>query len=270
MIKDTKVVALQARVPFNKNEGEAQIKRLVSEAIREPVDIVGLPEDCVAPLKDVIAGYDPLKFLSQIAKENNVYLFGANAVKETDGKIFNSAFFLNREGKLLARHNKVVLTPPEAEDGLVPGNSLEIIDTEFGKIALIVCKDSFNRYAAWFFDKFHQQNVDIVLVPSYSINNRPSRAIEMWVSGLKALSIWFDLYIIAPGTIGKNTTQWESFGNALILSPDKVTLARGSNDKEEILRATLRKDELEDLRNTYGSKWQPKTPPEVEVKTIQK
>lgn len=90
----------------------------------------------------------------------------------------------------------------------------------------------------------------------------------MWVSGLKALSIWFDLYIIAPGTIGKNTTQWESFGNALILSPDKVTLARGSDDKEEILRAVLRKDELEDLRNTYGSKWQPKYPPTVELKNL--
>lgn len=268
MLKDTKVVALQAHVPFNKDEGEAQIKRLIAEAVREPVDIVGLPEDCVAPLKDIQEGYDPLKFLSQVAKDNHVYLFGANVVKEADGKLYNSAFFFDRDGKLLARHNKVVLTPPEAEDGLIPGNSLEVVDTEFGKIALMVCKDSFNRYAAWFFDKFHQQNVDMVLVPSYSINNRHSRAIEMWVSGLKALSIWFDLYIVAPGTIGKNTTQWDSFGNALILSPDKVTLARGSDDKEEILRATLSKSELEDLRNTYGSKWQPKCPPEVELKNL--
>ncbi|MDD5146901.1 MAG: carbon-nitrogen hydrolase family protein, partial [Candidatus Pacebacteria bacterium] len=159
MLKDTKVVAIQAPIPLSKDEGEAQIKRLVAEAVKETVDIVGLSEDCVAPLKDIQAGYDPLRFLSQLAKENNVYLFGANVVKEPDGKLYNSAFFFNKQGKLLARHHKVVLTPPEAEDGLIPGNSLEIIDTEFGKIALMVCKDSFNRYAAWFFDKFHQQNV---------------------------------------------------------------------------------------------------------------
>lgn len=265
MLKDIKVAAIQARVPFSKEEGEAQVKRLVAEACKAPVDIVGLPEDCIAPLKDIVAGYNPLELLASVARDNKVYLFGANMVKERDGKVYNSAFFFDREGKLLARHNKIVLTPPEVEDRVVPGSSLEVIDTEFGKIGLLVCKDSFNRYAPWFFDEFHKQQVDIVLIPSYSINTRPSRALEMWVSGLKALAIWFDLYIVAPGTIGKNTTQWESFGNALILSPDKVILAQGSKDKEEILRATLSKSELEELRNTYGPKWQPEFPPKVEL-----
>ena len=268
MLKDTKVVAIQANVPFTVEEGEAQINRLVSEAAKEPVDIVGLPEDCVAQLKEVVAGYDPLPFLSQVAKQNKVYLFGANIIKNPDGKVNNSAFLFDRQGKLLARHNKIVLTPPEAEDGIVPGNSLEVIDTEFGKIALMVCKDSFNRYAPWFFDQFHHQKVDIVLIPSYSINTRPFRSPEMWLSGLKILSIWFDLYIVAPGTVGKNTTQWDSFGNALILSPDRVVLAQGSADKEEILRATLLKDELDNIRQTLGSKWQPQFPPQVELKNI--
>ena len=34
-------------------------------------------------------------------------------------------------------------------------------------------------------------------------------------------------------------------------------------DKEEILRATLDVKNLEEIRNTYGSKWQPSNVPQV-------
>lgn len=63
MKKDIKVVAIQAKVPKDKTEGEAQIKRLVMEALKEPVDMIGLPEDCVASYSDVKSGYKALDIL---------------------------------------------------------------------------------------------------------------------------------------------------------------------------------------------------------------
>lgn len=263
MKKDIRVAAIQAKVPRDKNEGELQIRRLVKEAGRESVDMVGLPEDCVASYHDVRGGYDALSFLSSVAKENKVYLFGATAVKEDDG-IHNRGFLFDREGNLLAHHDKVVLIPPEEKNGIVAGKTLEVFDTEFGKMAILVCKDSFHRYAAWFFDKLRKAGADIILIPSYSLNVS-KRSIELWIDSLKALGKWFDVYIVAPGTIGSNATDYPSFGHTLIICPNRVVLAEGSFDKEEILRATLDVKSLEEIRNTYGSKWQPNNVPDVEV-----
>lgn len=263
MKKDIRVVAIQTKVPTNKDEGETQVKRLVKEALTNPVDMIGLPEDCVASYKDIESGYRALDFLSSVAKENKIYLFGATEVMESDG-MHNRGFLLNRDGKLVSYHDKIILTPPEEKDGIVAGKTLEVFDTEFGKMAILVCKDSFHRYASWFFEKLRKVGADIILVPSYSLNVS-KRSVELWVDSLKALAKWFDVYIVAPGTIGQNSTQYPSFGHALIVCPNRVVLAEGSFDKEEILRATLDVKSLEEIRNTYGSLWQPKDIPNPEV-----
>jgi len=263
MKKDIRVAVVQAKVPKSKGEGEAQIIRLVKETMKEPVDMIGLPEDCVASYDDIKSGYKALDFLSSVARQNNVYLFGATGVMENDG-MHNRGFLFDRQGKLIGYHDKVILTPPEEKDGLIAGKTLEVFDTEFGKLAILVCKDSFHRYSAWFFDKLRKSGVDVILIPSYSLNIS-KRSVELWVDSLKALAKWFDVYIIAPGTIGPNATDYPSFGHALIICPNRVILAEGSFDKEEILRATLDVKSLEEIRNTYGSLWQPKDIPDIEV-----
>ncbi|KKS43974.1 MAG: Nitrilase/cyanide hydratase and apolipoprotein N-acyltransferase [candidate division CPR1 bacterium GW2011_GWA2_42_17] len=263
MKKDIKVAVFQTFVPKNKDKGEKQILRLVQAAVSQPVDLVGLPEDCVASRKDIKNGYDPLPFLSKVARENSIYLFGATETLEND-QHFSTGFLFNRSGELIAKHHKIVLTPPEEQDGITPGKTLEVFDTEFGKMALLVCKDAFHRYAAWFFDKLRKAGADIVLIPSYSLNVS-KRSTELWIDSLKALAKWFDVYIVASGTIGENATDFPSFGHALIICPNRVVLAERSFDKEEILRATLDVKSLEEIRNTYGSKWQPPEVPQTEI-----
>jgi len=263
MKKDIKVVAIQAGVPKNTTEGEVQIKRLVAEALKEPVDMIGLPEDCLATWAEIRGGYDPLPFLSSVARENNIYLFGATAVKDQAG-LHNRGFMFDKKGNLISHHDKVVLTPLEEKGGIIAGKTLEVFETEFGKMAILVCKDSFHRYAAWFFDKLYKAGVDIVLVPSYSINVL-GRSIELWVDSLKALAKWFNVYIVAPGTVGPNATDYPSFGHSLIICPSRVVLAEGSFDKEEILRATLDAATLAELRSVANSVWQPKDVPDVDI-----
>lgn len=263
MKKDVKVAAIQTFVPKNKDEGEKQILRLVKTAVSEPVDLVGLPEDCLASREDIENGYDPFSFLSRVAKENSIYLFGATESLE-NGQHFNTGFLFNRNGELIAKHNKVVLTPPEEQGGITPGKTLEVFDTEFGKMALLVCKDSFHRYAAWFFDKLRRAEAEIILIPTVSLNVTPT-TLEMWISCLKALVKWFHVYAVVPDAIGLAFGNFESKGNSLILCPKRLVLAQGSVNKEEILRATLDGKSLEEIRNTYGSKWQPPEVPQTEI-----
>lgn len=264
MKKDLKVAIIQTKIAASKTDGEQQVKRLVKEALEEPVDMIGLPEDCITDQYDEVkSGYNALEFLSSVAKENKVYLFGATAVWEKDS-FRNRGFLFDRTGKLIAQHDKVVLTPLERQRGIIPGKTIEVFETEFGKMAILVCKDSFHRYAAWFFDKLRNAGADIILIPSYSLNVS-KRSVELWVDSLKALAKWFDVYVVAPGTIGPNGTDFPSFGHALVICPNRVVLAEGSFDQEEIIRVTLDVKSLEEIRNTYGSKWQPEGVPEFKV-----
>jgi omega-amidase len=263
MLKAVRVGAVQAHVPRSKDDGETQVIRFVEQATLSGAELIGLPEDCLAPSRDMKAGYDPFIFLSALAKKHKVYLFGATIRQESAG-LCNVGFMFDPKGALLARHNKIALTPLEVEGGIVPGNNLTVFDTEFGKMALLVCKDAFHRYAAWFFEELRKANVDVVLVPSYSLSVT-ERSVNLWIDSIKALSNWFDTFIVAPGTIGPNTTDFPSFGHALIVSPLQGVLAEGSVDKEELLTATLKAESLTKIRNTYGSTWQPKRPFDVKV-----
>lgn len=45
----------------------------------------------------------------------------------------------NRKGKIVGEHRKTVLVRREINNGYLPGDSLEAIETEFGKIGVCVC-----------------------------------------------------------------------------------------------------------------------------------
>ena len=265
MKKDLQVAIVQTFVPDHKEEGEEQVRRLVREAVEQGADMVGLPEDCVCDYADTRAGYDALAFLAGVAREHNVYLFGATSTL-IDGKLHNRGFLFDRSGTLILHHDKIEVTPGEEEGGIVPGHTLEVADTEFGRVAILVCLDSFNKYAPWFFDALRRADTDIVLVPSYSINTEHNRQheIDFWVISLRALSRWFKMYVAAPGTIGENATPFPSFGHALILSPSGKPLAEGSTDHEEILHSTLDAASLNTTRHNQ-TPWPPYEIPKIEV-----
>lgn len=259
-----RIAVIQKSVPLHKDEGEAQIRRMVAEICREPVDMIGLPEDCVTDYEDIRNGYDAMAFLSSVAKEYGVYLFGATAVI-ADKKQYNRGFLFDRNGVLIDHHDKYAVTPPEAEQGVVAGNTLGVFDTEFGKLAILVCFDAFNRYAAWSFDALRKADAEIILVPSYSlggISGFSRKDIDSWVLSLRVLARWFGVYIAGPGTIGKNATPYLSFGHAIIVSPNGGVIAEGSSDKEEILRAVLDPGAIEESRSKM---WPPFEPPLLQI-----
>jgi predicted amidohydrolase len=266
MKKNLSVAVVQSLVPKDHIEGEKQILCLVKKALSKHTDMIGLSEECLASPAEINAGYDPLRFLSTIAKKNKVYLFGANYASDGEKKPVNIGFLYNRNGELLIRQKKIVLTPIEKEYGITPGHSITVIDSEFGKLALLICKDSFHRYSAWFFNKLMKAGVDVVLIPSSSIIVS-ERSISLWTDTLKTMAMLFNVYIVAPGTVDIN--PWDgskSFGHAMIIDPQTVVLAEGTNNKEQILYATLQKEHLDKLRSPEALKWQPKDIPRFNIK----
>lgn len=265
MNQDLKVAVVQYQITKDAKDSERKIEELVGTASFKNVDIVGLPEECLGSEENVKQGYDPFQFLQSVAKKYSIFLFGAVYCLDEHNNISNSGFLYNPKGERILLQKKIVLTPPAIEAGFVAGDTIKVLDTEFGRIAILVCKDSFHRYSAWFFNELMKEKVDIVLIPSSSITVS-QRSINLWADTLKTMSMLYNVFILAPGTVGLNGIDGvQSFGNSIIISPLKVVLAQGSQERKEILYATLEKEDLDILRDPEAEKWQPSEVPKIKT-----
>lgn len=83
-------------------------------------------------------------FLSKISAEiPNIYLLGGTYLEEDNGKYYNTST-LWKNGSMLGKYKKKNPIKGEIQAGVAKGNQPVVIDTNFGKIALLVCADMFD------------------------------------------------------------------------------------------------------------------------------
>lgn len=90
-----------------------------------------------------LAEYTPqyLELLSGLAIQYNVNVVGGSQFVMEGDKIQNVSFLLRRDGSI-ERQAKLHVTPNERKWwGIEPGDSLEVFDTDCGKVAILVCYD---------------------------------------------------------------------------------------------------------------------------------
>lgn len=55
----------------------------------------------------------------------------------------NTAVLVGRKGEIIGKYHKSHLTVVEFENGMVPGNSYPVFETDFGKVGMLICYDSY-------------------------------------------------------------------------------------------------------------------------------
>jgi predicted amidohydrolase len=89
----------------------------------------------------------------------------AIGLDEKDGeRLYDSAILVDKSGKLLWKHRKInvlpeLMTPPYAQGR---PEDIGVIDTEFGRIALLICADTFTDA---FVERMKTLKPDLMLVP---------------------------------------------------------------------------------------------------------
>jgi predicted amidohydrolase len=79
--------------------------------------------------------------ISTVARAQHVNIaFGM--VERVGGALFNSAVLLDRNGTIIGKYHKVQLPLSDAAGGLAPGDSVPVFDTDFGRVALLICQDA--------------------------------------------------------------------------------------------------------------------------------
>ena len=83
---------------------------------------------------------------------------------KTDGKVFNSAILIDRQGRIAGQYNKIHPTETEIQKGTHPGDTeLRVFETDFGTIGIQICFDV-NWWDGW--KRLKQSGAKIVFLPS--------------------------------------------------------------------------------------------------------
>ncbi|MBM3763588.1 MAG: carbon-nitrogen hydrolase family protein [Acidobacteria bacterium] len=168
--------------PSNAQGGEANIHKLVElsrQTLTKPTDLLVFGEGVTvvgsskkyAEVAEPANGYTA-KLLGQLAREKNMYVVAG--IYESDGDfIYNTAILLDRKGNLAGKYRKVMLPREEIERGLSPGNAMQVFDTDFGKLGIMICYDVFFSEPT---KSLAMQGAEVVAMPIWGGNEWLAKA----------------------------------------------------------------------------------------------
>ena len=83
---------------------------------------------------------ETISLLSDIAKEQSAYIFTGSIVEKRNGRLYNTAVLLDRNGEIAGKYSKRHLFGGE-KDYMTAGEEYAVCDTEFGRIGFSICYD---------------------------------------------------------------------------------------------------------------------------------
>jgi predicted amidohydrolase len=143
---------VQARwVRFGCTEGRLKmgdIAPVAEKAAGDKVDLLLYPEHVTQGSGDASLGDSLLNILSGLAARHKMYVAASVLVFDsTDGHKYNRGVLYDRQGQLAGVYDKIHPYSPEANDlSVAPGTKTDVFNTDFGKVGMIMCYDS------WFTD----------------------------------------------------------------------------------------------------------------------
>lgn len=186
-------------------------ERLIKQASENKCDLVLLPETIdfawTHPSSLTEAVPIPGKFsdfFCEIAARYNTWIC-VGLTEKTENKNYNTAILIDRKGNILLKHRKINLLTVEFPFYDV-GQSLKVVDTEFGKIGINICADIY-------IDSLHighslaRMGAQLILSPSswtvdYSITEETNPYNEKWLKPFSILASLYGLVIASATSVG--------------------------------------------------------------------
>lgn len=253
-----KVAIAQLATSVDKNSNLGKAQHYIAKAKSQGADIVFLPEFYMAlatPKSGVLPVdvAEPLdgpfnSALRKAARENEIYVVcGMYESKPDDRKrAYNTTVFIDRSGKLIHSYRKTHLYDAfsyQESDTIIPGeNPYKVVETEFGKIGLMVCYElRFPEIAR----QFALQEADILFVPAGWVAG-PMKE-EHWQTLIRARAIENTMFVIGANLVGDIFT-----GRSLMVDPMGVILA-SAGEEETLITAEVDLDRIRRVREKLPS-----------------
>jgi predicted amidohydrolase len=129
------------------DENRQLLARLVAAAADQGAQVVCLPENGVSAGTGLTHREHAERLhgptvaaLGRVAAERGVYVVAQFHERDAH-RLHNTAVLLDRRGGIAARYRKMHLTTSEWENGIVPGGGPVVVDTEMGRLGMLICFD---------------------------------------------------------------------------------------------------------------------------------
>lgn len=213
-------------------------KRLVEIAHHQP-DLICLPECAFTGYlyqeADLEQFAEPIHgettaFISRLAREHHCYIcFGI--LERANEAIYSSAVLVNRFGKVVLIHRKISEQPPFAT-----GGEVQAIDTEIGKLAVLLCGDLFDNDTK---SKLIDTQADVLLLPLARSFDRKSPDLERWLKEERQAYVdevrKVKIAALIVNSLENSSLPEASFGGAMIVSSNGEVLAESMHGTDEAL-----------------------------------
>jgi nitrilase len=197
--------------------------------------------------------------LGEAAAQAKAYVsIGINERDERGSTLYNTQLYFGPDGKLLAKHRKLMPTGGERLVwGMGDGSTLEVIDTPFGRLGGLTCWENYMPLAR---AALYAQGIEIYLAPTWDNS-------DVWVASMQHIAREGRMYVIAvnfcirasdvpadvPGRdeLYGGEDDWLSKGNSMIVGPHGNVLAGPLVGEEGILYADLDADAARAVRHQF-------------------
>lgn len=256
-MKILKAALLQTKVFEDKKKNLQTVREKLRSLRQEKPDLVTLPEMFNCPYQTDLfpvyaerEGGESWQALSQMAKQEQVYL-AAGSIPEVDGagKVYNTAYVFDREGRQIAKHRKMHLFDINVTGGqyfkesdtLTAGDQVTVFDTEFGRMGLCICFDirfpELSRLMA-------QEGAQIILIPgAFNMTTGPAH----WELSFRARALDNQVYMLGTAPARDLKSSYTSWGHSIVVNPWGEVLGQ-LEEKEGILIQELNLDEVDRIR----------------------
>ncbi|MBI2523378.1 carbon-nitrogen hydrolase family protein [Candidatus Woesearchaeota archaeon] len=239
-----KVAAAQIPVTKNSLNNLNKIIKYIKKAASKNADIVCFPEGALIrnKNKDSVKKIPIKKYVDIIkntCKEKKIHcIFGSNILK--NNKLYNSAFFIDDNGKLIYRYDKVNLFIKEKiEKKIKAGKRNKIIKTKFGNIGIIICWDIAHPE---YVKELAKNGAWVIFCPSYIKNY--GRELESYLLLPYARAFESSCYFVSCDSANKECAQY-----SVICGPSRIySEIKG---KEGIIFAELDRRKIDGVRKRY-------------------
>ena len=247
-MKKFKVVAVQMPTVSDKMENVRAVERYLEKLREERPDFVLLPEMFCCPyqtknfpLYAEEEGGPAWGMLSGYAQKYGIYLIaGSMPERDERGRIFNTSYVFDREGKQIGKHRKVHLFDINVRGGqqfkesdtLTPGDCDTVFDTEFGKMGVCICYDI--RFPEMLRITVNDGARMVFIPAAFNMTTGPAH----WELSFRARALDNQIYMMGCAPVRDASTGYTSWGHSILTDPWGQVMGQ-LDEKEGILTGEI-------------------------------
>ena len=252
-----KVAAIQMPTVTDKMQNVRTAGIYLEKIKDEKPDFVILPEMFFCPYQTqnfpVYAeeeGGPVWQQLSEYAKQYGIYLIGGSMPeKDAEGKVYNTSYIFDRQGKQIGKHRKVHLFDIDVTGGqtfkesdtLTAGDHDTVFDTEFGRMGVMLCFDiRFPELARMMVN----DGAKAIFVPAaFNMTTGPAH----WKLSFRTRALDNQIYMIGCAPMRDESAGYISWGHSIVTDPWGRVIDM-LDEKEGVLLTELDLDYEEQVR----------------------